>query len=173
MHRRHSLLADRRLAKPGPSYSSCHHDRGLGIYQLARAVARPRAKTARRRHIPVDQPIPDQRCRFKSGDQVRNVPTKARTGSVASTRQSPRRRINAQRVLGSHSGAGRLTSHTSDTWHPRPFPPRPFSVCHVKSSDPDLVASAGRSNSSGIISRGLSKSGWTSIDSPATSRTFT
>ena len=52
-----------------------------------------------------------------------------------------------------------LINQTSATWQPRPLPPRPFSAYQVRSSAPVRVASRGMSNSSGFMSRGLSRVG--------------
>ena len=48
-----------------------------------------------------------------------------------------------------------LISHTSDTWQPRPLPPRFGSAVQVSVSVPSRVALAGRSNSSGVMSLGF------------------
>ena len=66
-----------------------------------------------------------------------------------------------------------LINHTSDTWQPRPLPPRFGSAVQVSVSVPSRVASAGRSNSSGFMSLGLSKGGCTSIESLAFRPIFT
>ena len=50
-----------------------------------------------------------------------------------------------------------LINHTSETWHPRPLPPRFGSAVQVSVNVPSRVAAAGRSNSSGVMSLGLSK----------------
>ncbi len=64
-------------------------------------------------------------------------------------------------------------SHTSLTWHPRPLPPRPGSAYQLKSNWPVRVHARGMSNSSGVMARGLTRSGWTSVASPAAKRTLT
>ena len=52
-----------------------------------------------------------------------------------------------------------LINHTSDTWHPRPLPPRFASAVQVSVNVPSRVNLAGMSNSSGFMSLGLSNGG--------------
>ncbi len=151
-------------------------DRDGSQAEFVRGGARSiRTSGSLRRHWLFFRPVSERMARIRAGRQgIRPVRPKVRSfDRVPAIVSLLNGEITLRDLWGYHSRAWRLINRASETWHPRPFPPRPFSACQVKlksagTPSPRGAGQTPRASCPEVSSR----YGWTSSDSPATKRTL-